>query len=172
MIEIKLMSEADEGLVNTSYGVLGALWAHWMEKGVLEPLEKVEIEAKTVHYSPTNKLHQILLSILAGCERLSEVNVRLKPDRTLAKLCGLAQFADQSTLARMVDELSQKQIEQLREKSTSLMYLRSQTRNHDWRGHLWLDFDLTGLVCGKSAEKAEKGYFSGKKTQWDVSWRG
>jgi hypothetical protein len=32
--------------------------------------------------------------------------------------------------------------------------------NHDWRGYLWLDYDLSGLPCGKQAEASQKGYFS------------
>jgi len=32
---------------------------------------------------------------------------------------------------------------------------------------LELDFDLSGLPCGKQAEKSVKGYFSGKKTSPD-----
>ncbi len=41
------------------------------------------------------------------------------------------------------------------------------TTTHDWRGFLWLDFDLSGLPCGKQAEGATKGYFSEKKTSLD-----
>lgn len=112
MVEIKLMSEADNGLVNTQYAPLAALWACYEQKSMLGPLMQVETGMKTVYYSPTSKLQQILLSILTGCEHLSEANIRLKPDRALAQVCQLKSFADQSTLSRTLDELTLKQIEQ------------------------------------------------------------
>jgi hypothetical protein len=40
----------------------------------------------------------------------------------------------------------------------------SRTRQHDWRGFLQLDFDLSALPCGKQAEGGQKGYASDKKT--------
>ena len=54
-------------------------------------------------------------------------------------------------------------IAQLRVAVKEMGYPGSQLQQHDWRGFLWLDFDLTGLTCGKLAEKSQKGYFSGKK---------
>jgi hypothetical protein len=38
----------------------------------------------------------------------------------------------------------------------------SRSLEHDWRGLLRFDLDLSGLLCGKDAEGSEKGYFSGK----------
>ncbi|MCB0202141.1 MAG: hypothetical protein KDI03_18895 [Anaerolineae bacterium] len=46
----------------------------------------------------------------------------------------------------------------------------SRTKRHDWRGFLELDFDLSGLPCGKQAEGSQKGYFSGKKTSLGGNW--
>ena len=45
----------------------------------------------------------------------------------------------------------------------------SRAIRHDWRGLLWFDLDLSGLVCGKEAEGSEKGYFSGKKMLLDAN---
>jgi hypothetical protein len=55
-------------------------------------------------------------------------------------------------------------IEQLRQAVSQILHQQGQTVNHDWRGHLYLDFDLSGLPCGKKAQESQKGYFSGKKT--------
>jgi hypothetical protein len=74
------------------------------------------------------------------------------------------QFAEQSTLSRTLDELTLKQIDQLRAASASIWHQHSQTVSHDWRGFLWLDFDLSGLPCGKQGEGSRAGYFSDKKT--------
>jgi hypothetical protein len=172
VIEFCLTSDLSENLFDTAYAPLAALWMHWQQKETLKPLEEVEMSMKSVVFSPTSKLQQVLLSILSGCEHLSEVNTRLRPDRALAQVCGLKQFAEQSTLSRTLDALSLKQSAQLRAAVTAIWRQCSYTLGHDWRGFLWLDFDLSGLPCGKQAEGSRKGYFSGKKTSPDVSWRG
>jgi hypothetical protein len=48
----------------------------------------------------------------------------------------------------------------------------SQTRQHDWRAFLELDFDLSALPCGQQAEGGQKGYSSGKKTALFANWPG
>jgi hypothetical protein len=60
-------------------------------------------------------------------------------------------------------------IEQLRTATTAIWHSLSQTRQHDWRGFLLLDFDLSGLPCSPRAEASQKGYFSGKKTSLGAS---
>jgi hypothetical protein len=130
----------------------------------LKPLEAVDIGMKTVEYTPVSKLRQVCLSILAGCEYLAEVNTCLRPDSTLAQVWGLERFAEQSILSRTLDALTLTQIGQLRAAVTSIWRQHSQALGHDWRGFLWLDFDLSGLPCGAQAQASTKGYFSGKKT--------
>ena len=44
-------------------------------------------------------------------------------------------------------------IDELRCAVTEIWRSQSQIAHHDWRGHLYLDFDLSGLPCGKQAEK-------------------
>jgi hypothetical protein len=159
-----------EGPVNTQYAPLAALSAHYQQNQTLKPLREVQIPIKERDFRPSDKLMQVLLSILAGCETLSEVNVRLKSERDLAKVWQWERFADQSCLSRTLDALTLKQIDQLRAASTHIWRVHSLTLGHDWRGYMWLDFDLSGLPCGKQAEKSQKGYFSGKKTSPDASW--
>ena len=149
---------------NTQYAPLGVLLALYKQKQVLTPLEKVVTEAKTVDFSPTDKLEQVLISILAGCDTLVEVNTKLKGDVPLAKAGGWKRFADQSTLSLTLDSLTQMNIEQLRGAVCQITQKYGAIPQHDWRGFLWLDYDLSGLLCGKQAEAGKKGYFSGKKT--------
>jgi hypothetical protein len=159
-------------LFNTQYAPLAALSAHYQRNLTLKPLEEVQIPVKMRDFSPSDKLIQVLLSILAGCETLFEVNVRLKPEVGLARVWQWDRFADQSCLSRTLDALTLKQIDQLREAVTLIWRSHSLAMRHDWRGYLWLDFDLSGLPCGKQAEESQKGYFSGKKTSPDVNWLG
>jgi hypothetical protein len=132
---------------------------------MLKQLEQVEMSMKERDFSGLSKLKQVLISILAGCETLSEVNSRLKSEIELANVCGCPRFADQSSLSRTLDALSLKQIEQLRTASEQTWQEFGQTRQHDWRRFLWLDYDLSGLPCGPQAEESQKGYFSDKKTR-------
>jgi hypothetical protein len=151
---------------NTQYAPLAAILATYQAKGLFQPLEELPIVMKSRDFTPTDKLIQVLISIVAGCETLSEVNLRLKPEKKLARIGGWPSFADQSTLSRMLDELSQKQIEQMRQANQEIWWSQSQIRNRDWRKYLWLDFDLSGLACSAGAEESKKGYFSEKKRHW------
>lgn len=164
VIEIGLIPGTIEANINTHYAPLALLSARYQQNQTLKPLETVDITMKTVRYSPTSKLEQVFLSILAGCEYLSEVNCRLKSERALAQVWQLERFADQSMLSRTLDGLTQTNIDQLRTAETTIWRQHSQTMNHDWRGYLLLDYDLSGLPSGRQAEGSTKGYFSGKKT--------
>jgi hypothetical protein len=162
--EISLLPGKPEHFVNTQYAPLAALSAHYQRNETLKPLEAVAVAMKTVTYSPASKLQQVLVSILSGCEYLSEVNTCLRPDHSLAQVWQLECFAEQSTLARALDGLTLMNIAQLRAASTAIWQQHSHALRHDWRGFLWLDFDLSGLPSGKGAEASCKGYFSDKKT--------
>lgn len=154
---------------NTQYAPLAVLLALYQQKQVLKPLEMVTTTTKIVHFSLTDKLKQVLVSILSGCETISEVNTKLRGDIPLAKAGGWERFADQSTLSLALDSLSQMNIEQLRDAITQMEHSYGQVPRHDWRGFLWLDYDLSGLICSQRAEGSERGYFSGKKTLPDDS---
>ena len=165
-IQIGLPSE----LTNTRYAPLAVLLARYQRNHRLAPLDLVPIPVKRRHFSPADKLRQVFLSILAGCKTLSEVNSKLKQEVMLAAAGGWDHFADQSTLSRTLDALTLMNIEQLRQSVTATWLPYSQVRRHDWRGFLWLDFDLSGLPCSPRAEESQKGYFGGEKTLLDVNW--
>jgi hypothetical protein len=154
------------GSVNTQYAPLAALSAHYQANQTLQPLENVHIPMKKREFSPLDKLIQVLLSILTRCETLSEVNTRLDAEVPLAQVWHWERFVDQSNLSRTLDALTLKQIDQLRAAVTQIWRAQGQTKHHDWRGYLWLDFDLSGLPCGKRAEASQKGYFSQQFSLW------
>ena len=159
-IEFNLTPE----ICNTQYAPLAALIVHYHQQETLKPLEEVQIRIKSYDFSPACKLEQVLLSILTGCETLTAFNTKVRPERALAKLYDLEQFTDQSNLSRMLDALTLMNIEQLQHAIDRIWHPCSQVQHHDWRGFLWLDFDLSGLPCGQAAQESQKGYFSGKKT--------
>jgi hypothetical protein len=151
-------------LVNTQYAPLAALFAHYQQEKVFQPLEQIEISGKVRDFDPLSKLMQVFVSLLAGCDTLSEVNLKLRPEVGLAQAWGWPRFADQSSLSRMLDQLTLKQLEQLRSATLQIWRSHSRVIQHDWRGYLWLDYDLSGLPCSEKAEASQKGFFSDKKT--------
>jgi hypothetical protein len=150
--------------VNTQYAPLAVLLACYHHHQMLAPLHQAAITGKQATFTPADKLEQVLISILAGCATLAEVQSKLKGETLLAAVSGWSHFSDQSNLSRLLDRLSLKQIAALREATTAIWRHQSQIQAHDWRRYLWLDYDLSGLPCSPRAEASQKGYFSAKKT--------
>jgi hypothetical protein len=148
---------------DTKFAPLVALSVYYQQRELLKPLETVTVPIKTRNFSPVSKLEQVLLSILCGCEHLSAFNTQVKPERLFAQVWHLPSFADQATLSRTLDELTLTNLTELNRAVHTIWRGRSATFAHDWRGFLWLDFDLSGLPCGPQAEASQKGYFSEKK---------
>jgi hypothetical protein len=138
--------------------------AYYEAQKVLAPLQSVTSSASKGDFTLAQKLEQVLWSILTGCEYIAVVNTKLRPERMLAQVKRTEYFAEQSTLAIALNELTQMNLAQLEVAVGQINQRCSRTRGHDWRGFLMLDFDLSGLPCGKQAEGGTKGYFSGKKT--------
>lgn len=159
-VEIGLTDEC----VNTQYAPLAALFVHYQQTQALQPLENVTLPAKQRDFSPLGKLQQVLLSLLTGCHTLSEVNPKLRTESFLALAWGWPRFADQSTLSRQLDQLTLKQLEQLRSATTQIWRGRSRAVKHNWHAYLWLDYDFSPLPCGAQAEASQNGYFGGKKS--------
>jgi hypothetical protein len=158
-----------EELTNTQYAPLAALSAHYQQNHLLEPLDRVEIPMRERDFASADKLIQVLMSMMAGCITLSEVNCKLKSEVGLFHVWGWERFADQSSLSRTLDALTLNNIEQLRDSTTTIWRTCSQVKDRDWRNYLWLDFDLSGLPCGPQAQESVKGFFSDKKTPPDGS---
>jgi len=155
-------------LTNTSYAPLAALFSHYQRHNLLQPLENVQIPMRKRDFEPHEKLKQVLLSILAGCETLSEVHPRLKHESVLSKVIGNSRLSDQSNLSRTLDALTLKQIDELRVSTRQIWHAFSRVMTRDWRKYIWLDFDLTGLPCGALVEASQKGYFAEKKRSWQA----
>jgi hypothetical protein len=159
-----------DALTNTQFAPVAALMAYYEAQKVLAPLQSVTSDARKGDFTLADKLEQVVWSILTGCQYISVVNTRLRPDRQLAQVKCIDRFAEQSTLATALNVLTQMNLDQLETAVRQISHRCSRTLEHDWRGFLLLDFDLSGLLCGKQAEESTKGYFSGKKTLRDGNW--
>jgi hypothetical protein len=151
----------------TSFAPLGVLGYCLTQSQFLAPVwAELELPLKTVDHTPQAKLQDLLVSILAGCRSISQVNTRLRPDVALARAWGRDRFADQSTLTRTLDTFSTTEVTQLRHGSEALFRRQSRTLGHDFaQDWLWLDIDLTPLPISKHAEGSTKGKF-GKKNRY------
>lgn len=161
---MRLQIGTTDELTNTQFAPVAALMAYYDSQKVLEPLQSVTSGAEKGDFTLAQKLEQVMWSMLTGCQYIAEVNTKLRPERVLAQVKRIDHFAEQSTLATALNELSQMNLAQLETAVEQISYRCSRMRWHDWRGLLLLDFDLSGLPCGKQAEGSKKGYFSGKKT--------
>lgn len=169
---MKLQIGLTQEFTNTQYAPLAALMAYYEAEKALEPLQSVTSAAQSGDFTLAEKLEQTLLSILAGCEYISLVNTKLRPERKLAQVKRITRFADQSTLSRGLDDLTQMNLGQLEAAVRQISDRCSRTWQHDWRAFLELDFDLSALPCGQQAEGGRKGYTSGKKTGLCANWPG
>jgi hypothetical protein len=149
----------------TSFAPLGVLGYCLTRTDFLLPVfAELDLSLKTVDHAPSEKLLDLLVSILAGCRSIQQVNTRLRPDLALAQAWGRKSFAEQSTLARTLDVFTDPQLQQLRQGGQNLFRRESLTLRHDFsQDWLWLDIDLTPLPASKFAEASTKGNL-GKKT--------
>ena len=68
---------------------LAAIGALLRQRHLFDPVrEHVTIAQKTVQYTPTDKLYDAVIAILAGAHGLVEVNTRLRSDRALQRAFG------------------------------------------------------------------------------------
>lgn len=129
-------------------------------------LDSVQVEMKSYQHTPTQKLQDILVAIMAGCRSLAQVNTRIRPEQALAQAWQRPVFAEQSTLSRLLDSLGRQQVDQLRAANTTLLKQHSQLLCHDWQQAIVLDIDPTSLLTSKKAEGSRKGWVSGKRNRY------
>jgi hypothetical protein len=159
-IVVSLTDMPDE----TGFAPLGVLGYCLTQTRFLAPVwGELELPLKTVNHPPSAKLQDLLISILAGCRAIAQVDTRLRPDVALARAWGRKRFADQSNLARTLDAFSTTEVAQLRYGSEALFRRESHVLRHDFvNDWLWLDIDLTPLPISKHAEGSTKGKFNQK----------
>lgn len=165
---IRLVAMPEE----TNFAPLGVLGYCLMRTSFLAPvLQAVTVPLKTVDHAPAAKVLDVLVSILAGCRAITQINTRLRPDLALACAWGRPQFAAQATVARTLDSFSDDHVAQLRHGCELLFRRESQTLRHPFAEQwLWLDIDLTPLPASKYAEASTKGKISPKKTCMAANW--
>lgn len=104
---MRLQFGTTDALTNTRFAPVAALMAYYDSQKVLEPLQSVTSTAQKGDFTLAEKLEQVVWSMVTGCEYISEVNTKLRPERMLAQVKRIDQFAEQSTLATALNGLTQ-----------------------------------------------------------------
>jgi hypothetical protein len=148
----------------TQHAPLVALGSYIREQDLLSPVySRLEFSAPSHTQRPVDALVDLWVSMLAGCRSVSQINRRIRPDRTLAQSWGRQQtFAEQSTVARILDSCQAEQVSQLREGTTVLYHWFGQAPHHPWPTPLTVDLDLTELPASDRAEGSSRGYIKAK----------
>jgi hypothetical protein len=126
----------------------------------------VQIAQKTVKHTPSDKLYDAFISILAGAHGLVEINTRLRSDQALQRAFGRTSCAEQSVVQETLDRCTAENVRQMEQALDTIYRQHSQGYQHNYI-HDWqvLDVDMSGLPCGKKAAFASKGYFAKQRNR-------
>jgi hypothetical protein len=123
----------------------------------------VQIRQKTIKHTPTDKLYDAFISLLAGAHGLVEINTRLRADPALQKAFGRSGCAEQSVVQETLDASTPENVGQLEQAMDVIYRQYSQGYAHNYQASFQLlDVDMSGMPCGPKAAFATKGYFAGQ----------
>src|SRR2546430_6289003 len=132
------------------------------ELKVFQPIKQsVQIAEKPIKDSPTDKLYDAFISLLAGAHGLVEINTRLRADGALQRAFGRSRCAEQSVVQDTLNACTAENVQQMEQAMDTIYRQHSQGFQHDYQASFQvLDVDMSGLPCGPKAAFATKGYFA------------
>jgi hypothetical protein len=151
----------------TACASLAAVGVKLKQLDLFGPIRQtVQIAQKTVKHTPSEKLYDAFISLLAGAHGLVEINTRLRADPALQAAFGRSRCAEQSVVQETLDACTAENVQQLEQAMESIYRQQSQGYRHayaaDWQ---LLDVDMSGMPCGPKAAFASKGYFAKKRNR-------
>jgi hypothetical protein len=153
---------------------LAAIGVKVRQMDVFGPIRKsVQIAQKTVKHTPTDKLYDAFISVLAGAQGLVEINTRLRSDVALQRAFGRTSCAEQSVVQETLDHCTSENVRQMEQAMDSIYRQHSQGYQHDYT-HDWqiLDVDMSGMPCGPLPPKAILPSSAiGAAANWGACWR-
>ena len=155
--------------VVSSQAPLCALGQVLREKSVFQEFHRsVNIPQKTVVYRPTDKLVFVVLGMLSGAENVSEINTKVRPDRSLLEAFGYQRCADASVIQQTLDATTEATVLELQTALASMSRAHgvSASRASASQTGVPIDIDLSALPVGKHAEGAKKGYVAKKQNTY------
>src|SRR5258708_62040 len=151
----------------SSCASLAALGIKLRELKLFEPIEHtVHIAQKTIKDSPTDKLYDAFISLLAGAHGLVEINTRLRADGALQRAFGRSRCAEQSVVQDTLNACTAENVEQMEQAMDRIYRQHRQGFQHDYQASFQvLDVAMSGLPCGPKAAFATKGYFAKQRNR-------
>jgi hypothetical protein len=151
----------------TGFASLAAVGVKLRQLDVFGPIRtSVHIAQKTVKHTPSEKLYDAFISLLAGAHGLVEINTRLRSDSALQVAFGRTRCAEQSVVQETLDACTTEKVRHMEQAIESIYRQHSQGSQHnyhkDWQV---LDGDRSGLPCGKKAAFASKGYVAKQRNR-------
>jgi hypothetical protein len=145
---------------DSAHASLCLLGTYLRQTGFFLPLEeRVQIQQKTIKYTPVQKLEMLFVSLLAGAKAVAHTNLTLRVDPALWRAFGLPGCADQAGIAHTLDAATEADVRALREAVAETFRCYSQARRHDFsREPLVLDLDLSPMPASRHAEGSTRGY--------------
>jgi hypothetical protein len=126
----------------------------------------VKIKQKVVKHTPTDKMKDLLINILAGGHGIADVNNRVRVDKTIQLAFGRGLCAEQSTISETLDASTAENVLEFAGALKVIYQKHGQGYQHDYENKCQvLDIDLSAILSGKQAEGATKGYFSGHENR-------
>ncbi len=128
--------------------------------------ERVKIKQKVIKHTPTDKLKDLLINILAGGHGIADVNNRVRVDKAIQLAFGRKVCAEQSTISETLDASLEENVLEFAGALKVIYQKHGQGYQHDYETRCQvLDIDLSAMLSGKQAEGATKGYFSGHENR-------
>src|SRR5512132_1114328 len=123
--------------VSSPRASLAAMGALIQERRILDPIrQNVQIAQKTIHHSPTDKLLDALIAILAGAQGVVEVNTLLRSDVAVQRAFGRRGCAEQSTIQDTLNHATATTVAQLEQALDQMFIQHSAARWHDYRASM------------------------------------
>ena len=149
------MNESTTPLIKqfTGCATLAAIGIKLRELKVFQPIrQSVQIAQKTIKDSPSDKLYDAFISLLAGAHGLVEINTRLRADGALQRAFGRSRCAEQSVVQDTLNACTPENVEQMEDALDAIYRQHSQGYQHDYEADFQiLDVDMSGLPCGPKA---------------------
>ena len=140
----------------------------WMnENKIWDRIEEcVKIRQKVIKHTPTDKMKDLLINILAGGHGIADVNNRVRVDKTIQLAFGRSVCAEQSTISETLDASTGDNVLEFGKALKGIYQEHGQGYQHDYENKCQvLDIDLSAMLSGEQAEGATKGYFSGHENR-------
>lgn len=140
----------------------------WMKRNGIwtDVEERVKIKQKVIKHTPTNKLKDLLINILAGGQGVADVNNRVRVDKAIQLAFGRKACAEQSTISETLNASTNENVNGFSEALKTIYQKHGQGYRHNYEKRCQvLDIDLSALLSGEQAEGASKGYFSGHENR-------